>query len=80
MYNFWNRLYFFLMKKGPEGQHRPANTFEAAIKIGRIATADIQEELKEPSQKFKGGNARKGALSPEKRKEIAKKAAKTRWK
>lgn len=73
------------MPKGPKGEHRPADVIGAAIMVGRIATGEI-EEPKVPSKSAaaelgsKGGKARAKALSGKKRKEIAKKAAASRWK
>jgi hypothetical protein len=73
------------MPRGPKGERRPADAIGAAIMVGRIATGEI-EEPKAPAKSAaaelgsKGGNARAKALSGKKRKEIAKKAAKARWK
>ena len=71
------------MPKGPKGVRRPADTNAAAVMVGRIATSEIEDK---PSQApgravggKAGGNARAKVLSPEKRKEIAGKAAKKRW-
>jgi hypothetical protein len=53
--------------------------------VGRIATGEI-EETPEPVKSAaaelgsRGGKARAAALSGKKRKEIARKAAKSRWK
>jgi hypothetical protein len=72
------------MPKGPKGERRPADVIGAAIMVGRIATGEI-EDKKAPAKSAaaelgsKGGKARAAKLSPEKRKEIAKKAAKKRW-
>lgn len=75
------------MPKGPRGEKRPADVIGAAVKVARIAVGDEKEVLKEdgkdPNAKAlgaKGGRARARRLSPEKRKEIAKKAAAKRWK
>ena len=75
------------MPKGPQGQKRPADVIGNAVHVMRIATGEIEEnnrasEGKEYTRKggLKGGKARAKALSPEKRKEIAQKAAKARWK
>lgn len=72
------------MPKGPQGQKRPADVIGAAIKVAQIATGEIEEkadEAKAYMQKggIKGGPARAKALSAKKRKEIAQKAAETRW-
>ena len=72
------------MPKGPQGQKRPADAIGAAVMVGRIATGEI-EETPEPVKSAaaalgsRGGKARAKALSKQKRAEIAKKAAKSRW-
>ena len=72
------------MPKGPQGQKRPADVIGCAIKVAKIATGETEEkpDLKEYARKggLKGGKSRAAKLSPEKRKEIAQQAAKTRWK
>ena len=74
------------MPTGPKGQKRPADVIGNAIKIARIATGEEVEELdddgKNPAAKElgrKGGAKRAANLSPERRAEIARKAAKARW-
>jgi hypothetical protein len=75
------------MPKGPKGEKRPADVIGNAVKIARIATGE-EEDTKTDDGKDKaavslgkrGGNARAASLSAKKRKEIASKAAKTRWK
>lgn len=73
------------MPKGPQGQKRPADVIGAAVLVGRIATGEAEDTKRDPGTEanrkggLKGGKARAKALSPEKRAEIAKKAAKTRW-
>jgi hypothetical protein len=75
------------MPKGPQGQKRPADVIGAAIKAARIATGEEVEEIepddgKDPAAKAlgkKGGAARAAAMTPERRAEIAKKAAEKRW-
>jgi general stress protein YciG len=51
--------------------------------IGRIATGEIEDErpLSSAAAELgrKGGKARAENMTPERRKEIAQKAAKTRW-
>lgn len=66
------------MPKGPNGQKRPADAIGCAIMVGRIATGEIEETSGEP-QGSSGGKARAKALSPSKRSEIARLAAKGRW-
>lgn len=69
------------MPKGPKGQKRPADVIGCAVMVAKIATGEIEDKL--PTAKriggLKGGLARKTALTPERRKEIAKKAASSRW-
>jgi hypothetical protein len=52
--------------------------------VGKIATGEIEESPKPESPAAalgrKGGMARAGKLSTRRRKEIARKAAKSRWK
>ncbi len=69
------------MPKGPQGQKRPADSVGAAVMIGRIATGEIEEVTSDNSRKgVAGGKARAKALSAERRKEIAVKAAQSKWK
>lgn len=76
------------MPKGPKGEKRPADAVGAAIKVAKIATGEIQEDIDDKSAKNKaaatlgrlGGQARAKKLSKKKRAEIAKKAANARWK
>jgi hypothetical protein len=74
------------MPKGPRGEKRPADAIGNAIKIAKIATGDLEDERndgKDPNAKAlgaKGGAARAKALTKKQRSEIAKKAAKARWK
>lgn len=75
------------MPKGPKGEKRPADVIGAAIMVAKIATGEIEEsppkdDGKDPDAKAlgaKGGRARAEAMSPERRAEIAKKAAAKRW-
>jgi hypothetical protein len=69
------------MPKGPKGEKRPADVIGAAIMVGRIATGEIEELPKSGRIRSgkAGGLARATALTPEKRKEIARNAAKKRW-
>ena len=74
------------MPRGPRGEKRPADVIGAAVKVMRIATGEEAEELP-PEQPVntaaemgrKGGTARAAAMTPERRAEIAKKAAAKRW-
>jgi hypothetical protein len=76
------------MPRGPKGEKRPADVIGSAIMIARIATGEIEEDTppddgKDPAAVAlgrKGGKARAAGLTAKKRSEIAKKAAKARWK
>ena len=72
------------MPKGPKGQKRPADVIGAAVKVMRIATGEEEEELDRAKSAAaelgsRGGKARAAKMSPERRKEIARKAAARRW-
>jgi len=75
------------MPKGPQGQKRPGDVIGAAVKVMRIATGEEPEDYgpddgKDPAAKAlgkKGGAARAASMTPERRAEIAKKAAAKRW-
>ena len=76
------------MPKGPKGQKRPADVIGNAIRVAKIATGEEVEDFGADDGKDKaaqslgqrGGKARAQALSPKRRKEIASKAARSRWK
>jgi hypothetical protein len=76
------------MPTGPKGQKRPADVIGNAIKVARLATGEEEEEFEAKAPKDeaaaalgrKGGAARAKAMTPEKRAEIARKAAESRWK
>lgn len=75
------------MPTGPKGQKRPADVIGNAVKVMRIATGeevdDLPDDGKDPAAKElgrKGGAKRAANLSPERRAEIARKAAESRWK
>ena len=71
------------MPKGPKGEKPPADVIGAAVKVAKIATGEIEESGKDPaavSMGKRGGKARAQAMTPERRAEIAKKAAEKRWK
>ncbi len=68
------------MPQGPQGQKRPADVIGNAIKVARIATGEIEDDEKRPEAKrANGGLARSRRLSPKRRSEIAKSAARARW-
>jgi hypothetical protein len=76
------------MPKGPKGQKGPAGVIGNAMRIAKIATGEIAEDYAAADAKDKaaqsmgkrGGKARAKSLSAERRKEIAQRAAATRWK
>lgn len=74
------------MPKGPKGQNRPADVIGTAIKVGRIATGEIEDTAEDDGKNKAavelgrlGGAARAKKLSKKRRAEIAKKAAAKRW-
>ncbi len=76
------------MPKGPKGEKRPADAVGTAVMVAKIATGEIEEPAKKKPKKNTaaaelgrlGGQARAKKLSKGRRSEIAKKAAKARWK
>jgi hypothetical protein len=72
------------MPTGPKGEPRPADVIGNAVHVMRVLTGEIEEEAKPKSGKARSGRAgaaaRAARLSPDERKEIAKKAAAARWK
>ncbi len=78
------------MPKGPKGEKRPADVIANAVKIAKIATREIEEDIATPDKEGKdpaavsmgqrGGKARAQALTPEQRAQIAHTAAQARWK
>ncbi len=74
------------MPKGPKGEHRPADVIGAAVKGMRIATGEEEDappddgkDAAAVSMGRRGGAARAAAMTPERRAEIAKRAAAKRW-
>ena len=73
------------MPKGPRGEKRPADAIGLAVMVGRIATGEIEDQtdpLLSAAAELgrKGGKKRAENLTPERRAEIARAAAQTRWK
>ena len=73
------------MPKGPNGEKRPADAVGLAVHVARIATGEVDDApVDDGKDKVaqamgkKGGAARSASMTPERRAEIAKKAAK-RW-
>ncbi len=75
------------MPTGPQGQRRPADVIGNAIMVAKIATGEIDEgtppdDGKDPaavSMGKRGGVARAKSMTPERRAEVARKAAAKRW-
>lgn len=71
------------MPKGPRGEKRPADAIGNAVHVMRIATGEIEETPASlsPAAEMgrKGGKARAEAMTPERRTDIARKAATRRW-
>lgn len=76
------------MPTGPKGQRRPADAIGNAIRVAQIATGEAEEdcgpekpEKNEAAAEMgrKGAAARAAGMTPERRAEIARKAAEKRW-
>jgi hypothetical protein len=77
------------MPRGPKGEKRHADVNRNAVLIARIAMGEAADDVASPESEGKnaaavalgrmGGKARAAGMSARKRKEIAKKAAKARW-
>ena len=72
------------MPKGPRGEKRPADAIGRAIHVAKIATGEIGDD-RDPVRTAaaelgsRGGKKRAETMAPERRTEIARKAAATRW-
>lgn len=72
------------MPKGPRGEKRPADAIGLAVMVGKIATGEVEDErdeIKSAAAQLgsKGGKKRAENMTPERRAEIARKAAAKRW-
>lgn len=74
------------MPKGPKGQKSPADVIGNAVRVMRIATGEDTEDAPDDGKDKaaqalgkKGGAARAKTMTAERRAEIAKKAAASRW-
>jgi hypothetical protein len=77
------------MPRGPKGEKRPADVNARAVMIAKIATGELADDVPTPESEGKnaaavalgrmGGKARAKAMTAKRRKEIARKAAKSRW-
>jgi hypothetical protein len=82
-----------LMPTSSKGQKRPRDTNQLAKLMVDILTGDVEDREPTPEEQgkdpaavslgrrggLKGGKARAKTLTPEKRREIARKAATSRW-
>jgi hypothetical protein len=73
------------MPRGPKGEKRPADVIGNAVHVMRIATGEAEDVTTEKNAAAAtlgrmGGKARAASLGKRKRSEIARKAAKSRWK
>lgn len=74
------------MTKGPAGQKRPADVNSNAVHVMRVLTGEADDSPPETGKDKaaqelgrKGGKARAANMTPERRAEIARKAAAKRW-
>ena len=74
------------MPRGPRGEKRPADVIGNAVKVMRIATGEETEELATDRVKSaaaelgaRGGKARAAKMDQKQRSEIARAAARARW-
>lgn len=67
------------MPKRKQTPPRPRDMNELAVHIGKIATHEVEDVTPVVNPASKRGDARAAKLTPERRKEIAKKAANARW-
>ena len=75
------------MPRGPKCEKRPTDVFANAVRVMKIATGEAEETFEADDGKDKaaqalgrkGGAARAASITPERRAEIAGKAAAKRW-
>lgn len=75
------------MPTGPKGEKRPADAIARAVKVMRVLTGEEPEDYGNAPEKNQaaavlgraGGKKRAEGMTPERRAEIAKKAAAKRW-
>ena len=74
------------MPKGPKGEKRPTDAVGTAIRVAKIATGEIEEDIDNDGKDKaavdlgrKGGKARAKKLTPKQRADVARKAAQARW-
>lgn len=72
------------MPKGPRGEKRPADAIGRAVMVAKIATEEVEDErdsIKSAAAELGklGGKKRAESMTPDRRQEIARKAAMKRW-
>jgi len=74
------------MPRGPKGERRPRDVIGNAVHVMRIATGQIEDKITDDGKNAAavalgrmGGKARAKAMSAKRRKQIAQKAAESRW-
>ena len=78
------------MPKGPKGERRPADVICNAVMVAKIATGEVEEQFGPEGPKRgkdaaaadlrkRGGAAPAKKLTPDRRREIARKGAASRW-
>lgn len=71
------------MPKGPQGQKRPADGIGCAVNVARIATGEQEDTAYSAPNRRKSGlagaKARNETLTASERKDVAKRAASSRW-
>ncbi len=74
------------MPRGPKGEKRPADVIGNAVRVMKIATGEETDDTPDDGKNKAaqalgklGGEARAKSMTAKRRKEIAKKAAKSRW-
>ncbi len=78
------------MPKGPRGERRPRDPNQLGKLIVDISVGEVEDSVSTPESEGKdpnaaalgrkGGRARAESMTPERRAEIARKAAVSRWK
>ena len=69
------------MPTGPNGEKRPRDVIANAVHGCRVLVGDADETYVGNQRKggLKGGRTRADSMTPEQRRELAKKAARARW-
>ena len=78
------------MPKGPKGEKRPADVIGNAVKIAKIATGELEDDVEDEGKNKaaqelgrkggkKGGKARAAKMTREERSAAARHAARERW-